>query len=286
MRYHGRTKFAKGSGDAHNDDSSAGYRAVRGGVFRRDGALGRVRGGGEPRFAVDGLGHGGLRTGAAPTPGSASLRGYRRARGGFSRFGPCEGERSPRGARVHLGHGLGELLPGGYRGGNVPGAAHRSVWRPAPAAAGPRRAANHRPAEGLRQSRAFLPRDAHPARPRPRHCLCPPGGPRGGARRAWPDGYAGSLPRVGAGKGGVARVRDDRCAGRDGFCDRGGFPRQACCCFSWLRSRRAADGSCCHRCAADGSCCHRRDAGEFRDRWRSRRCSRAGCCWRLCGRSR
>ena len=49
-------------------------------------------------------------------------------------------------------------------------------------------------------------------RPRPRHRLRPPGGPRGRARRAWPDGYAGSLPRAGAGKGGVARVRDDRCA--------------------------------------------------------------------------
>ena len=95
---------------------------------------GVARGGGEPRLAVDGLGHGGLRAGAAPTPGSASLRGYRRARGCFSRPGSCEGERSPRGARVHLGHGLGELLPGSYRGGNVPGAAHRSVWRPAPAA--------------------------------------------------------------------------------------------------------------------------------------------------------
>ena len=60
--------------------------------------------------------------------------------------------------------------------------------------------------------RSFRAMPTPRGRPRPRHRLCPPGGPRGGARRAWPDGYAGSLPRAGAGKGGVARVRDDRCA--------------------------------------------------------------------------
>lgn len=51
---------------------------------------------------------------------------------------------------------------------------------------------------------------AHAARARSRYRLCPPGGSRGGARRAWPDGYAGSLPRAGAGEGGVARARGDR----------------------------------------------------------------------------
>lgn len=203
---------AKGSGDGHNDDSSAGYGAVRGGVLRRDGALGRARGGGEPWLAVDG-----------PWPWRpTSWSSAGRKTCGFTWISTSAGRlfsvwalrrrAGRRGARVHLGHGLGELLPGGYRGGNVPGAAHRSVWRPAPAAAGPRRAANHRPAEGLRQSRALLPRHAHAARPRPRHRLCPPGGPRGGARRACPTATLGSLPRAGAGKGGVARVRDDRCA--------------------------------------------------------------------------
>ena len=49
-----------------------------------------------------------------------------------------------------------------------------------------------------------------PRGPRSRYRLCPPGGSRGGARRAWPDGYAGSLPRAGAGEGGVARARGDR----------------------------------------------------------------------------
>ena len=47
-------------------------------------------------------------------------------------------------------------------------------------------------------------------RGRDRHRLRPPGGSRVGARRAWPDGYAGSLPRAGAGEGGVARARGDR----------------------------------------------------------------------------
>lgn len=79
-----------------------------------------------------------------------------------------------------------------------------------PAAAGPRRAADHRPAEGLWQPCALLPSHAHAARARSRYRLCPPGGSRGGARRAWPDGYAGSLPRAGAGEGGVARARGDR----------------------------------------------------------------------------
>ena len=57
---------------------------------------------------------------------------------------------------------------------------------------------------------ALLPSHAHAARARSRYRLCPPGGSRGGARRAWPDGYAGSLPRAGAGEGGVARARGDR----------------------------------------------------------------------------
>ncbi|MFR5828845.1 MAG: hypothetical protein ACLUE1_07180 [Adlercreutzia equolifaciens] len=58
--------------------------AVRGGVLRRDGALGRARGGGD-WLAVDGLGHGGLRAGQR-RPGSASYVDIDE-RGALSRFG-------------------------------------------------------------------------------------------------------------------------------------------------------------------------------------------------------
>ncbi len=80
----------------------------------------------------------------------------------FLGLGLAKASGSPVALVCTLGHGLGELLPGQLSRRKRPGAAHRSVWRPAPQL-GPRRAADHRPAEGLWQPCA-LPSEPCPRR--------------------------------------------------------------------------------------------------------------------------
>ena len=148
----------------------------RGAGARRAAARGRL-----PRLALDAAGGGAL----APA-GDRGDGDRRRALGGVLRAGGGAGERGAGGAALHLGHGRGQLPPGGLRGRRVGDAAGRAQRRPAAGAARDRRRADDRPDQALRRLGALVLRSRHPRGRRRRPAALPLGrlpGAGGGPRR-------------------------------------------------------------------------------------------------------
>ena len=119
-----------------------GHGAVRFGVLRRTGALGRARNGDQPGVALHGACHDGIRNEPALSRAHARVCGRGRARRVVLCIGSGQGKRAPCGAGVHVGHGAGELLPRSDGSRNLARAAGGAFGRPAPAPAGLRGAAD------------------------------------------------------------------------------------------------------------------------------------------------